>query len=201
MTAPAYAPSAPSPNGRHNEKLEAALAYVAAGIAVLPLHTPNADGTCSCNGIGCALDPGTGLFKGKHPRIPNGVAGASKDPKQIANWWSIWPDANVGVATGAASNGLVCIDFDNAALLQPWLDEIPLNADSALGDTSALAGSLAIQMTGRGYQVFFFDPQPGRNTKLAMNADGTTAIETRETGGYCMVAPSRHPNGQVYQWI
>ncbi len=37
---------------------------------------------------------------------------ASAHPGQIEQWWSKWPDANIGIATGKDS-GLMVLDLDN----------------------------------------------------------------------------------------
>lgn len=68
--------------------LEAALAYAAQGLLVLPVA------------------PG-----GKQPLNRHGSRGASADPATIQGWWQRWPDAGVGIATGPES-GLVVIDID-----------------------------------------------------------------------------------------
>lgn len=44
------------------------------------------------------------------PKIKGWVDAATTDPDQIRRWWTQWPKANVGVATG---QGLVVIDIDN----------------------------------------------------------------------------------------
>src|SRR6516225_10610028 len=77
--------------------------YISGGLHVLPLHTIQG-GRCSCGEPNCRSP-------GKHPRTHHGVKDASNDPKQISAWWVQWPDANVGIATGAVST-LVVIDID-----------------------------------------------------------------------------------------
>ena len=47
----------------------------------------------------------------KAPRTEHGFLEATIDPEQINAWWSVWPDALIGVAAGAS--GLVCQDIDN----------------------------------------------------------------------------------------
>jgi hypothetical protein len=47
----------------------------------------------------------------KHPLCKNGLNDGSSDPKQIEEWWSKWPYANVGVVTGKRS-GIVVLDID-----------------------------------------------------------------------------------------
>src|SRR5207247_1037904 len=62
------------------------------------------DGHCTCGWQDCGSP-------GKHPRTPNGVYDATTDPAVIIRWWGRWPNANVGVATGAAS-GVIVLDVD-----------------------------------------------------------------------------------------
>src|SRR6266508_4022818 len=77
---------------------DAALAYAAAGMAVLPLHRPitRPDGRtgCSCRDAKCRSI-------GKHPRTPHGLHDATAEPARVAAWWRRWPQANIGLATGA----------------------------------------------------------------------------------------------------
>ena len=42
---------------------------------------------------------------------PTGHKEATHDPEQIESWWSQWPDANIGIATGEIS-GLLVLDID-----------------------------------------------------------------------------------------
>jgi len=85
--------------------LGAALEIAAHGWPVLPVHCPR-NGGCSCGDSGCKRI-------GKHPRTLHGVKDASIDPKQIRSWWTSWPDANIGIATGPPS-GLLVLDVDGA---------------------------------------------------------------------------------------
>ena len=73
------------------------------GWRVFPLHSVDANG-CSCGSPAC-----TGTKPGKHPRTARGCLDATTDADQVRAWWTQWPDANVGVATGG---GLVVIDID-----------------------------------------------------------------------------------------
>src|SRR5204862_2465998 len=47
----------------------------------------------------------------KIPLIPGGFKNASWHPEQLARWWSEWPDAQIGVATGEV-NHLFVLDID-----------------------------------------------------------------------------------------
>ena len=89
---------------RHISLLQAALVYAKRGLPVLPLHAPDAGRECSC-GKGKCPSPG------KHPRTAHGLKDATVDLVTINSWWSTWPTANIGIATGKAS-GLVALDID-----------------------------------------------------------------------------------------
>jgi hypothetical protein len=73
-------------NQNGNINMQMALAYAAEGWPVLPL-------------------------RGKVPLTTHGVKDATKDETQITEWWTRWPDANIGLATGQASGWLV-LDVD-----------------------------------------------------------------------------------------
>lgn len=80
--------------------LKAALAYAQKlKWAVLPLHTVK-NGQCSCGRPDCTSP-------GKHPRVARGVHDATTDPSVIIGWWRRWPNANIGIRTGAASGFFV----------------------------------------------------------------------------------------------
>lgn len=83
--------------------IEHALLAISKGWPVFPLHS-SIDGVCTCKeGANCGN-------RGKHPRIKNNLLQATTDEEQIREWWTKWPNANVGIATGPA--GLVVIDID-----------------------------------------------------------------------------------------
>lgn len=48
---------------------------------------------------------------GKRPLTTHGFHDASTDPAIIRSWWRRWPDANIGIPTGAAS-GVDVVDVD-----------------------------------------------------------------------------------------
>lgn len=83
--------------------VEAAAGYARRGWKVFPCHTARA-GVCSCNKADCRSP-------GKHPRTSGGLKDASSEPSRVADWWQMWPDANVAIVTGEAS-GLIVLDLD-----------------------------------------------------------------------------------------
>jgi hypothetical protein len=91
---------------------DAAARYAAAGWPVHPLHDTTA-GHCSCRqGPDCRQS-------GKHPRTAEGFHDATTDPAGVARWWSRWPHANIGIATGPGSR-LAIVDLDGPSGSITW---------------------------------------------------------------------------------
>jgi hypothetical protein len=83
-----------------NGEVQAALSYAKRGWSVFPLHS--------------IINGRKRASWGKHPRTAHGVKEATTDPAIIQRWWSEAPQANVGIATGAAS-GLFMLGPDGQA--------------------------------------------------------------------------------------
>jgi putative DNA primase/helicase len=169
-----------------NETLTSALAYASRGWPVLPLHSP-LDDQCSCGKQNCKNI-------GKHPRLPNGLNGASTDANTIRSWWLRWPTANVGIITGKES-GFVVLDNDSRS-----------GGDAALGTMEAMNGPLSRTVesaTGGGRHMLFRHPgQPIRN-KVGIKVRGLkrSGLDLRGDGGYIVAPPSLHANGKRYCWV
>ena len=159
--------------------LTAALELAARGWQVFPCHTMQ-DGCCSC-GRDC------GKSAGKHPRV-NWREAASSDPEIIRQWWAVWPDANIGLATGPGS-GIFVLDLDGP------------EAVAELERLEAQSGELPVTVTastGRGsHRYFLWDPNRPVRNRAKVNGLG---IDFRGEGGYVIVAPSRHQSGKRYEW-
>ncbi|GAB1690716.1 bifunctional DNA primase/polymerase [Krasilnikovia sp. M28-CT-15] len=151
--------------------LAAALRYAATGLPVVAMHTP-VRGGCSCR-----AGPDCGSA-GKHPRLRHGLHDASTDPQLIRAWWSRWPSANVGVATGTVLD--VC-DVDTPGALRRLLD---------LLDVIRPAGPLV--RTGQGWHVWY--AAAGLPSRVAVMA----SVDWRGTGGLVVVPPSWHATGRRY---
>ena len=77
------------------------------GLPVLPINYPMIGGGCSCGNPDC---PNVA----KHPiasLAPSAVKNATTDPFVIGSWFDREPDANIGIATGAAF-GFFTVDVD-----------------------------------------------------------------------------------------
>jgi hypothetical protein len=156
-----------------NPLLTAALRYAAAGIPVVPLHTPTSSTSCSCN-----RDCGS---IGKHPRLMHGLRDATTDPAQIRTWWRMWPAANVGLVTGVTMDVL---DIDSQEGLRALLD---------LVGEGALPGPVVATGSG-GWHVWVAPTGCGNRVKML------PGVDWRGTGGYVVAPPSLHASGQRYRW-
>lgn len=101
----------PSPavlaSARPSTKLDWALYHLNRGWAILPLWWIRADGSCACAKTNCPSP-------GKHPLgplVPHGHKNATHDARLVRQWWSQYPEANIGGATGPAS-GRSVLDVD-----------------------------------------------------------------------------------------
>ena len=114
-----------------------------------------------------------------------GCKDATRDEKKIRRWWTRYPDANIGIATG---NGLFVVDLDGQEAENWYID--------ALGRHGAHRETLTVS-TARGWHLFFW------STAKIPNSVGRLAphIDVRGTGGSVVAAPSVHPSGHVYELV
>ena len=161
-------------------KVAFAQAYASYGLPVFPLHNVTG-GICSC-GAGCETP-------GKHPRTKHGFKDATMDVDQIKRWWKRWPDANIGVATGA-DVGLVVVDVDVRNDGHISLLELESNHEM-LPETVQV-------LTGGGGQHFCF-----RHSGGSVNGgrlQGYPGIDIKADGGYVVGVGSDHMSGKRYEW-
>lgn len=153
-----------------NELLEAALHYAEMGLAVFPLQE-----------------------RGKEPITHNGFENASTEERQIRLWWKRNPNANIGIATGSMSGGLVAIDMDIDK--EKGKDGYRVFTNWCMQNYLVLPDSW-LSITGRGgyhllYRSLF--PVP---SKIGWLDD----VDIRAEGAYIVAPPSVHPNGTKYEW-
>src|SRR3990170_4168292 len=171
-----------SPPKRREVKpcLTAALDYAGRGWPVIPLHAATADG-CSCARDECSS-------VGKHPRTEHGLKDATTDEGVVRRWWDKWPEANVGVVTGAGA-GLVVLDVDP----RHGGDE----SLRVLGERHGRLPETATSRTGGGGHHLLF-AHPGGRIKNKVNL--APGLDIRADGGYIVAPPSLHASGQKYEW-
>ena len=158
-----------------SDLLAHALAYAERGWPVFPVHTPQSDGSCSCR------RPCNRI--GKHPRISQGRNGATTDPDTIARWWNVWPDANIGIATGQESR-LVVVDVDE---------------DGEASLTGHPLPDTVEQITGSGGRHLIYQ-RPDTDNRMRTKVRILYGIDSRADGGYIVAPPSMHESGRAYQW-
>lgn len=145
---------------------EAALAYAARGWPVFPCK------------------PGE-----KTPLTDHGFKDASTDTSQITAWWTQWPSANVGIATGAAS-GLIVFDFDVKSG-QPGTETFH---ELQRGHGQLL--TLTSKTPSGGWHLLF--EHPGGDVKN--RAGLLPGLDIRGDGGY-IVAPGSSTAVGAYTWL
>lgn len=173
--------------------LDFALAYAARGWAVLALWWGE-DGICACpRGAECE-SPGKHpiAFIGKRAMCPNGVKDATLDPERIRQWWARVPDANVGIATGAAF-GLVALDSDPRNGGDESLRTLEDNLPDGLPETPR-------SITGSGGEHVLFAAPAGRVANFKGRDWGFPGLDVKGDGGYIVAPPSLHVSGRRYQW-
>lgn len=121
----------------------------------------------------------------KRPLTPRGFHDASTDPGQVERWWGRWPDANLGLPTGAVS-GVAVADVD---------------VHDRVDGRAALAR--AVEAGRVGVPVFTVaSPSGGRHGHYPATPDATqrswqttAGVGFRGDGGYIIIPPSRTPAG------
>jgi hypothetical protein len=123
--------------------------------------------------------------RGKQPLTEHGFKDATTDEGTIRDWWSRWPDANIGYPTGER----IVLDVDGA------------EGEAALAALEKEHGPLPETLrarTGEGRHLYF-DP----NGAVIRNSAGKLGphLDVRGVGGYVILPPSVHASGTLYEWL
>jgi hypothetical protein len=135
----------------------------------------------------------------KAPRVPRGCYSATTDLRQIAAWWSRWPTANIGIATGKPS-GFWVLDIDPR---HGGLRSLELLEQQARdwGALIPLHQTLRQLTGGGGIHLVYQMPDFSRGIDPPNGAFADyQGIDLKKTGGYVVAPPSIHPSGMAYQW-
>jgi DNA polymerase-1 len=167
--------------------LAAALQFASLGYPVLPLYPPRWDDehklwVCACPDE-YKLDKR--CAPAKHPigdLVPRAHLNATTDAARITTWWTLWPDANIGVAPGPA--GLIDIAPDSPE----WWGEfkaqgLPTTAHFRSGG-------------GDGHEHWLYLRGDIPSVRIARRGEYDVL-----TDGYFVAPPSRHISGRLYEWI
>jgi hypothetical protein len=162
---------------------EAALAYAASGLAVLPLHHPV---LLAGGATGCSCEDGEACPSiAKHPRTRHGLRDATTDLCRVAGWWRRWPQANIGLLAGGRFDVL---DVDGAA---------GVRALRQLGANQLRLPGPVVRTGGGGWH--YYVAPTGRGN--AQPIRGLERVDWRGRGGYVVAPPSRHASGACYRWL
>jgi hypothetical protein len=112
------------------------------------------------------------------PLTPHGCRDASKNLDQVRRWWARYADANIGVATGAAS-GIVVLDIDA---------KNGKSGHQSFGHTQQFGPFRTLVHTtpNGGLHVFFKHPAIAIRNRV----DLLPGIDVRGDGGYVLLPPS-----------
>lgn len=105
--------------------------------------------------------------------------------QEIKDWWTKYPQANIGIVTGLIS-GIAVIDLDDVE-----------TAKTALSDLIPDNLVFPIAKTPRGGEHWYFACTDGKlrnNTKIVPGAD------LRANGGFVVAPPSTNGNGKGWRW-
>jgi len=121
----------------------------------------------------------------KTPYTKSGVMDATTDLKQIEEWWTTWPVANIALNVGDA--GMMVLDLDPGHSME----ELEKNV-GPIPETKLHA------ITPRGGEHLYFDIADGEivapsASKLAKN------IDVRSFHSYVLLPPSKTADG-IYKW-
>jgi hypothetical protein len=157
----------------------AAEAYAALGYRVVPMHAVRPGSGCTCpQGTRCA-DPG------KHPCLAGWPRAASTTPAEVRRWWQRWPQANVGLVTGARFDVLDLDGPEGVEALRGILGQrYPAEHSGPVARTGGSGWHLLYAPTGLGNRVGLL---PG--------------VDWRGHGGLVVAPPSVHASGRAYRWV
>ena len=116
----------------------------------------------------------------------NGCHDATCDRDQISEWWTRWPKANIGLATGAA---FFVLDVDGEEGLATLADLEDRHGWLPIGPAS---------LTGSGGEHLLFAGNDRVRNSVKLLGPG---LDTRAAGGYIAAPPSIHPDGPRYAWL
>ena len=155
----------------------AAQAYAALGFAVVPMHSAQPGGGCTCPVSACS-DPG------KHPRLHGWQRLATVDPAVVGEWWRRWPDANLGLATGRTFDVLDLDGTEGVEALCAVVSIAPVEHPGPVARTGGGGWHLLYRPSGLGNRVGLL---PG--------------VDWRGQGGLIVAPPSKHASGGRYTWV
>ena len=125
----------------------------------------------------------------KSPLIKGWEEQATTDHQQISDWWTQWPNANIGVMTGLAS-GFFVVDLDVKG-------NGPKNMAELESHNGKLPPTVKVITGGGGQHLFFRMPE---GTTIGNSTGIIPGVDIRGEGGLIIAPPSLHNSGRSYEW-
>ena len=116
----------------------------------------------------------------QHTRVENTMA---------LGWFRTWPDAGIGVVTGAIS-GIVVVDLD----VRHGGD---VSFESLERKHGSVPRTVECRTGGGGRHLYFAHPGGLIRNRVAL----APGVDLRGDGGYVVAPPSLHSSGVRYEWI
>ncbi len=184
-------------NYSKNELLNAALFYAKLKLPVVPLHSftvRNGAVQCSCR------DWKDCDKRAKHPRTRFGHTEATTNTKTIKDWWTKYPDANIGLLTGVQT-GLLVLDIDLQYGGEQSLEYLQEDYKTLLKDRYMPLPATLTTFTGSGGRHLYFKfPADLRDITGSASEIGE-GLDIRANGNYIIAPPSKHISGERYSWF
>lgn len=120
--------------------------------------------------------------RGKVPATTNGFKDATSNWGKVVDWHFSNENFNWGLATGR----IVVVDID------------PKNGGTENMNSLFLPKTMAVRTGSGGLHLYY------KNTGLDIRNSASKlakGIDIRGTGGYVVLPPSIHPNGNQYEWL
>jgi RecA-family ATPase len=169
--------------------LDYARFYAGLGFSVVPVHTIDQDGICTCNKKDKCHSPG------KHPAINwQRYTKRRADDDQLFMWFDGMEHAHsIGLVTGSISGNIFVVDVDigEGKSGMETLDDVQLAHDDLPITATA--------KTGSGGKHLFFRAPEGMTIGTDKNVLGK-GIDVRGEGGFVVAAPSPHVSGRHYEY-
>ncbi len=174
-----------------SQMYQAAFAYLMDGRSIFPVCTAVRPGVCKQHGdhekYRVTHKLASMAKAGKHPLVRwKPYQEERPTDEEVAEWWTRWPDANIGMATGRVS-GVVVLDADGddarrAVLQKGGIDQTP------------------VIWTGRSGGAHFWLAAPTIDVDVRNFAGKLPGVDFRGEGGYALLPPSVHELGTRYRW-
>jgi hypothetical protein len=120
-------------------------------------------------------------WEGFQYRRPRGV--------EVQAWFSGWPEAGIGIVTGAVS-GLVVLDVDPRHGGEASLERLERQH-------GRLPATVECRSGGGGRHLYFAHPGALLRNKVGL----APGVDLRGDGGYVVAPPSLHASGVRYAWV